>query len=137
LNHLFTGYEEWQGSIPGRTTGALVADRAGRSTSYAIEHLQDRGEIFVNPGDPVYEGMIVGENSRTNDLDVNIVKEKKLTNMRASTAEEALRLLPPRTYSLEQALEFIRDDELLEVTPRAFRFRKRILSANQRPRRDT
>ena len=93
--------------------------------------------IFVSPADRVYEGMIVGENSRPNDLDVNIVKEKRLTNMRASTSEEAIQLLPPRLFSLEQALEFIRDDELLEVTPAAFRFRKRVLAANQRPRRES
>jgi GTP-binding protein len=136
LNHLFDGYDEWQGTITGRTTGALVADRPGKVTGYAIEHLQDRGVIFVNPTEKVYEGMIVGENARPNDLDVNIVKEKKLTNMRASTSEESIHLLPPRQFSLEQALEFVRDDELLEVTPEAFRFRKRVLASNQRPRRE-
>ncbi len=136
LNHLFAGYDEWQGTITSRTTGALVADRPGKTTSYAIEHLQDRGVIFMKPGEKVYEGMIVGENSRANDLDVNIVKEKKLTNMRASGSEDAVHLFPPRQFSLEQALEFIRDDELLEVTPTSFRFRKRVLAANQRPKRD-
>ena len=117
LNHLFDGYEPWQGDIPHRTNGALVADRAGRTTAYAIDHLQARGVLFVGPGEPVYEGMIVGENARENDLDVNITKEKKLTNIRASTSDEAVRLTPPRTMYLEQALEWIRDDELLEVTP--------------------
>lgn len=136
LNHLFDGHDPWQGPITGRTAGVLVADRAGKVTGYAIEHLQDRGEIFVNPTDRVYEGMIVGENARANDMDVNIVKEKKLTNMRASNSEESIHLLPPRQFSLEQALEFIRDDELLEVTPKAFRFRKKVLAANVRPRRD-
>jgi GTP-binding protein len=135
LNHLFDGWEPWQGTIAHRTSGALVADRSGKTTGYAIEHLQDRGEMFVKPGEKVYEGMIVGENARANDLDVNIVKEKKLTNMRASTSEEGIQLLPPRLFSLEQALEFIKDDELLEVTPGSFRFRKRVLAANMRPKR--
>jgi GTP-binding protein len=135
LNHLFDGWEPWQGTIAHRTSGALVADRPGKTTGYAIEHLQDRGEMFVKPGEKVYEGMIVGENARSNDLDVNIVKEKKLTNMRASTSEEGIQLLPPRLFSLEQALEFIKEDELLEVTPGSFRFRKRVLASNMRPKR--
>src|SRR5262245_13942382 len=134
LNHLFDGYDAWQGDIPHRTTGALVADRAGRITAYAIEHAQDRGEMFVEPGERCYEGMVVGENSREQDIDVNIVKEKKLTNMRSSTAEEGVHLLPARRMSLEQALEWIREDELLEVTPASLRFRKRVLQANVRPR---
>src|SRR2546422_10650140 len=134
LNHLFDGYEPWQGEIPHRVTGALVADRAGKVTSYAIEHVQDRGEIFVEPGERVYEGMIVGENSREQDIDVNIIKEKRLTNMRASTAEEGIHLLPARKLSLEQALEWIREDELLEVTPGSLRLRKRVLAANMRPK---
>ena len=134
LNHLFDGYEPWHGEIPHRTTGALVADRPGTVTGYALEHLQDRGEMFVEPGVPVYEGMVVGENSREQDIDVNVVKEKRLTNMRASTAEEGIRLVPARKLSLEQALEWIRDDELLEVTPAGFRLRKRLLQANIRPR---
>jgi GTP-binding protein len=134
LNHLFDGYDSWQGEIPHRTTGALVADRSGRITAYAIEHLQDRGEMFVEPGERCYEGMIVGENSREQDIDVNIVKEKKLTNMRSSTAEEGIHLLPAHRMSLEQALEWIRDDELLEVTPQSLRLRKRGLQANLRPR---
>jgi GTP-binding protein len=134
LNHLFDGYEQWQGEIPHRTTGALVADRAGRITGYAIEHVQDRGEMFVEPGERCYEGMIVGENSREEDIDVNIVKEKRLTNMRSSTAEEGIHLLPARRLSLEQALEWVRDDELLEVTPKSLRLRKRVLAGNVRPR---
>jgi GTP-binding protein len=109
-----------------------VADRAGRATSYAIGHLQPRGELFVSPGDEVYEGMIVGENSRDSDIDVNITKEKKLTNMRASTDEATVQLIPPRVMSLEQALEFLREDELLEVTPKVFRLRKKILPALKR-----
>jgi GTP-binding protein len=132
MNSLFHGYIEWQGEIPTRPTGSLVADRAGRATGYAIFNLQERGEIFVSPGTEVYEGMIVGENARTADLDVNIVKEKKLTNMRASTADEAIRLVPPRILNLEQAIEFIRDDEFVEVTPASIRLRKKILKANQR-----
>ena len=132
MNSLFHGYIEWQGDIPTRPTGSLVADRAGKATGNAIFNLQERGEIFVSPGTEVYEGMIVGENARTADLDVNIVKEKKLTNMRASTADEAIRLVPPRILNLEQAIEFIRDDEFVEVTPASIRLRKKILKANQR-----
>jgi GTP-binding protein len=122
----------WQGDIAHRTNGALVADRAGRATGYAIEALQPRGELFVSPGDEVYEGMVVGENARPNDLDVNITKEKKLTNMRASGSDDTIRLVPPRIMNLEQALEFIREDELVEVTPATFRLRKRMLAANRR-----
>jgi GTP-binding protein len=132
MNSLFHGYIEWQGDIPTRPTGSLVADRAGKATGHAIFNLQERGEIFVSPGTEVYEGMIVGENARTADLDVNIVKEKKLTNMRASTADEAIRLVPPRILNLEQSIEFIRDDEFVEVTPTSIRLRKRVLKANQR-----
>ncbi len=134
LNHLFDGYEPWQGDIPHRTTGALVADRAGKITAYAIEHVQDRGEMFIEPTDRCYEGMIVGENAREEDIDVNIVKEKKLTNMRSSTAEEGVHLLPVHRKTLEQALEWIREDELLEVTPASLRIRKRVLAANVRPK---
>jgi GTP-binding protein len=133
LNHLFDGWAPWQGDIPHRMTGALVADRPGKVTAYAIEHVQDRGEIFVEPNDRVYEGMIVGENSREQDMDVNMVREKKLTNMR-SVGEDAIRLVPVHRLSLEQALEWIRDDELLEVTPSSLRLRKRVLAANLRPR---
>ena len=134
LNHLFDGYEAWQGEIPHRITGALVADRSGKVTAYAMENTQDRGEMFVGPGARVYEGMIVGENPRPEDIDVNIVREKKLTNMRASTSDEGIHLLPVHTMSLEQALEWIREDELLEVTPTSLRLRKRVLAANVRPR---
>ena len=136
MNHLFSGWEPWHGAIPARSTGALVADREGVATAYAIFNLQERGEIFVEPGTAVYEGMIVGENSRQNDMDVNVTKEKKQTNMRASTADEAIRLIPPRQLSLEQAIEFINDDELVEITPKSIRLRKRVLAANQRPRKD-
>ena len=132
LNSLFQGYIEWQGEIPMRPTGSLVADRSGKATGYAIFNLQERGEIFVSPATEVYEGMIVGENAKQADLDVNIVKEKKLTNMRASTADEAIRLVPPRILNLEQAIEFIREDELVEVTPQSIRLRKKTLKANQR-----
>jgi len=132
MNSLFYGYVEWQGDIPRRPTGALVADRPGKATGYAIFNLQERGEMFVEPGTEVYEGMIVGENSRDADLNVNIVKEKKLTNMRASTADEAIRLVPPRLLNLEQAIEFIADDEYVEVTPKSIRLRKKALKANQR-----
>jgi GTP-binding protein len=131
-NHLFDGYEPWQGEIAHRSTGAMVADRPGRATGYAIEHLQPRGELFVSPGDEVYEGMVVGENAREKDIDVNVTKEKKLTNMRASTSDEAVHLVPPRTMSLEQALEFLAEDELLEVTPVSLRLRKKILPAVRR-----
>ncbi|MGA2152938.1 MAG: translational GTPase TypA [Bryobacteraceae bacterium] len=132
MNSLFHGYIEWQGDIPTRPTGSLVADRPGRATGHAIFNLQERGEIFIAPGAEVYEGMVIGENAREKDLDVNIVKEKKLTNMRASTADEAIRLVPPRILNLEQAIEFVRDDELVEVTPASIRLRKKILKANQR-----
>jgi GTP-binding protein len=132
LNHLFDGWAPWQGDIPRRATGALVADRDGRATAYAIDHLQPRGEFFVRPGDPVYEGQVVGEHVRENDLDVNVTKEKRLTNMRASTADEGVRLQPPRVMSLEQCLEWIRDDELLEVTPQALRLRKKALRGRRR-----
>jgi len=135
MHHLFEGWEPWHGPIPDRPTGALVADRPGPATAYAIANLQERGEMFIEPGLPVYEGMIVGENSRPNDLDVNITREKKQTNMRASTADEAIRLIPPRQLSLEQAIEFINNDELVEVTPKSLRLRKRILAANMRPKR--
>jgi len=132
MNSLFHGYIEWQGEIPMRPTGSLVSDRPGKATGYAIFNLQERGEMFLAPGTEVYEGMIVGENARDSDLNVNIVKEKKLTNMRASTADEAIRLVPPRLLNLEQAIEFVREDELVEVTPKSIRLRKRVLRANQR-----
>ena len=136
MNHLFAGWEPWHGPIPARATGALVADRAGHATAFAISNLQERGEIFIDPQTEVYEGMIVGENARTNDLDVNVTKEKKQTNMRASTADEAIRLIPPRRLGLEQAIEFINDDELVEVTPKSIRLRKRVLPGNLRPKKE-
>jgi GTP-binding protein len=135
MNHLFAGWEPWHGAIPARGTGALVADREGAATAYALFNLQERGEIFVEPGTVVYEGMVIGENARQNDMDVNPTKEKKQTNMRASTADEAIRLIPPRKLTLEQAIEFINDDELVEVTPRSIRLRKRVLPGNQRPKK--
>jgi GTP-binding protein len=135
MNTLLEGYVEWQGEIARRGTGVLVADRAGDTTAYALSHMEDRGELFVGPGTAVYEGMIVGENARPADMDVNVTKPKKLTNMRASTADEAIRLTPFRALNLEQALEFINDDELVEVTPGAIRLRKRVLAANLRPKR--
>ena len=135
LNTMFLRWGEWLGAMRGRATGSLVADRTGETTTYALYNLQERGTLFVRPGTRVYEGMIIGENARAVDLDVNAVKEKKLTNMRASTADEAMRLVPPKELSLEQALEFIADDELVEVTPDSIRLRKRVLPANQRPKR--
>jgi GTP-binding protein len=134
LNTLFMRWGRWQGEMEGRGSGSLVADRPGEATSYAIYNLQERGDIFVKPQTPVYEGMIVGENSRDVDLDVNIIREKKLTNMRASTADEALRLVPVRELTLEQAIEYITDDELVEVTPQSIRMRKKTLVANMRPK---
>jgi GTP-binding protein len=134
MNHIFSSWEPWHGAIPSRETGALVADRSGVATAYAIFNLQERGEIFIDPGTEVYEGMLVGENSRTADMDVNVTKEKKQTNMRASSADEAIRLIPPRRLGLEQAIEFINDDELVEVTPATIRLRKKILASNMRPK---
>jgi GTP-binding protein len=135
MNHLFAGWEPWHGAISSRQNGALVADRTGIATAYAIYNLQERGEIFIDPGTQVYEGMIIGENSRPSDMDVNVTKEKKQTNMRASSADEAIRLIPPRKLSLENAIEFINDDELVEITPKSIRLRKRIMAANMRPKR--
>ena len=132
LNHLYDGYEPWQGPLSQRQTGALVADRQGISTTYALFHLQPRGVLFIRENTSVFEGMIIGENSRENDLDVNVIKEKKLTNMRAANADDALQLIPPRIMSLEQAIDFIKEDELIEVTPKSIRLRKKILQANRR-----
>jgi len=137
LTHRFERFDEWAGEIPHRTTGALVADRKGKVTGYALLNLQDRGEFFVAPGDRVYEGMIVGENNRPQNLDVNMTKEKKLTNMRAAAGEELERLPPPRDMSLEEAIEFIRNDELIEITPEAFRLRKRHRDPKERKRANT
>jgi GTP-binding protein len=135
MNSLFDGYTEWQGEIPHRLTGALIADRNGISTAYALWGLQERGELFVGPGIELYEGMIIGENAKDDDLDVNAVREKKLTNMRASTADEAIRLVPFRNLNLEQAIEFIADDEFVEITPKSLRLRKKVLQSNKRKRR--
>jgi GTP-binding protein len=135
MNHIFAGWEPWHGPIPARSTGVLVADRTGTATAYALANLQERGSIFIDPGTAVYEGMVIGENSRVSDMDVNVTKEKKQTNMRASTADEAIRLVPPHIMGLEQAIEFINDDELVEVTPKTIRVRKRILAGNIRPKK--
>lgn len=132
MNSLFHGYIDWQGEIQMRPTGSLISDRAGVATGFAISNIQERGTIFISPTTEVYEGMIIGENARDNDLDVNIVREKKLTNMRASTSDEAIRIVPPKILNLEQAIEFIKEDELVEVTPKSIRLRKKILKANQR-----
>jgi GTP-binding protein len=132
LHHVFEGYEPWHGELRTRLSGSLVADRRGPTTSFALMNLQERGEMFVGPGVEVYEGMIVGENARPEDMDVNPTKEKKLTNMRSSTADELVRLVPHRELSLEQALEFIREDESAEVTPKHVRLRKAVLPAQER-----
>jgi GTP-binding protein len=135
LNTIFLRWGEWMGDMRGRATGSLVADRMGETTTFALFNLQERGTLFARPGTKVYEGMVIGENARAVDLDVNAIKEKKLTNMRASSADEAMRLVPVKELSLEQALEFIADDELVEVTPQTIRLRKRVLRANERPKR--
>ena len=135
LNTLFLRWGDWQGVLRGRSTGSLVADRTGETTTYALFNLQERGTLFIRPGTKVYEGMIIGENARAVDLDVNAIKEKKLTNMRAASADEAMRLVPPKELSLEQAIEFIGEDELVEVTPQNIRLRKRVLRANERPKK--
>ena len=134
LHHVFDGFEPWHGELRTRPTGSLVADRAGTATAFALMGLQERGTLFIAPGTEVYEGMVVGENARAEDMDVNPTKEKKLTNMRSSTADELVRLIPPRRLSLEQALEFIRGDECVEVTPGAVRLRKVVLDAAARRR---
>ncbi len=135
LHSLFDGWTEYAGELASRNTGALVADRPGKTTAFALWNLQERGELFVGPGTEVYEGMIVGENSREADMDVNVTKEKKQTNMRASTADEAIRLVPHRVLTLEMAIEFIADDEFVEITPQSIRIRKKVLDAKRRPRR--
>ncbi|MDX6297664.1 MAG: GTP-binding protein [Nocardioidaceae bacterium] len=131
-NHVFEGYEAWVGDLRTRSSGSLVSDRAGMATSYAMFNLQERGSLFVEPGTEVYEGMLVGENSRSDDMDVNITKPKKLTNVRSATADELERLVPPRRLSLEQSLEFCREDECVEVTPTAVRLRKLVLDQQER-----
>jgi GTP-binding protein len=134
MNSLFDGHIEWQGEIPHRLTGALISDRDGVTTPYALYNLQERGELFIGPTISVYEGMIIGENAKDNDLDVNVVREKKLTNMRSSTSDMAIRLVPFRNLNLEQAIEFITDDEFVEVTPKSLRLRKKVLQFNKRKR---
>jgi GTP-binding protein len=134
LNHLFDGYEPWFGPMSKRKTGALVADRPGKATTYALNHLQPRGVLFISENTPVYEGMVIGENSREKDLDVNVTKEKKLTNMRAAGSDEMIQLIPPKIMNLEQAIEFIREDEYIEITPQSIRLRKKVLQANKRPK---
>jgi GTP-binding protein len=135
LNTLFLKFDKWQGEMRSRQTGSLVADRMGETNTYALYNLQERGALFVMPQTKVYEGMIIGENARSVDLDVNAIKEKKLSNMRTTSADEAMRLVPVRDMSLERALEFIADDELIEVTPKSIRLRKRVLKSNERPKR--
>jgi GTP-binding protein len=134
FNHLFDGYDPWHGPITKRSTGTLVADRSGKATTYALFHLQPRGTLFIKENTAVYEGMVVGENSRENDLDVNVTKEKKLTNIRAAGSDDALLLIPPKILDLEQAIEFIKEDELVEVAPTSLRVRKKILEASKRPK---
>jgi GTP-binding protein len=135
LNTIFLRFDKWQGEMKGRGTGSLISDRMGEATTYALYALQERGTLFTKPQTKVYEGMIVGENARVVDLDVNPIKEKKLSNMRTTSTDEAMRLVPVKDLSLEQALEFIADDELVEVTPKAIRLRKRVLKANERPKK--
>jgi GTP-binding protein len=135
IHSIFAGWVPYQGEMAARPTGALVADRAGVTTTYALNNIQERGTLFLGPGVEVYEGMIVGENAREDDMDVNATKEKKLTNMRASVADEAIRLVPFRAPTLEQALEFIAEDEFAEITPKSLRLRKKILAANRRPKK--
>jgi GTP-binding protein len=135
IHSIFDDWIEYGGEMALRPTGALVADRAGVSTAYALWNIQERGELFVGPTIDVYEGMIVGENSREQDMEVNVTREKKLTNMRSSSADEAIRLIPHRELSLEQAIEFIADDEFVEITPKSIRLRKKVLQYNKRPRR--
>src|SRR5690606_5788294 len=134
LHHVFERYEPWAGSIRARSRGSLVADRQGPTTAYSLLSLQDRGQLFIGPAVDVYEGMIVGENARADDMDVNPTKEKRLTNVRASSSDNCERLIPPRPLSLEQALEFIAEDECVEVAPATVRLRKVILDQTERGR---
>jgi GTP-binding protein len=135
MNRLFHEWGAWRGEVPGRRNGALISNDQGSAVLYALWYLEERGSLFVNPGEAVYEGMIIGENSRPEDLDVNPLKEKKLSNVRAAGKDEAMRLTPPRRYSLEQAISWINEDELVEVTPKSIRIRKRWLDPNERKRR--
>jgi GTP-binding protein len=134
MNRLFAGYQPWAGPMEGRRNGSLISTEAGEAIHYALFYIQERGTLFVNPGDKVYEGLILGENSRGSDLEVNPIKEKKLTNVRASGKDDAMLLIPPRRMNLEQAIAYIEDDELVEVTPSAVRLRKRHLDSNERKR---
>jgi GTP-binding protein len=134
LHQLFAGYDRWAGEIKHRLSGVLVADRAGLTTGYALDQLQERGELFVGPQTEVYEGMIVGENARADDMDVNPTREKQKTNIRSAMADDAIKLVPPLIMSLEQALEFVAGDELVELTPSSIRLRKRFLDQNARRR---
>jgi GTP-binding protein len=135
LTSLFDSYAPWKGLIPGRKKGALISNCTGKVTAYACFSIQDRGSLFVGPGEEVYEGMVVGEHTRDNDLVVNVTKGKQLTNVRASGSDENIILTPPRTFSLEQAIDFIQDDELVEITPHFIRLRKRFLIENERKRK--
>jgi GTP-binding protein len=132
MHHRFFDYGPWAGPLAGRTRGVLVADREGLASAYALFSLQERGTFFIGPREPAYEGMVVGEHARAGDLDVNVSREKKMTNIRAATADDNILLEPPRRVSLEMALEYIEDDELIEITPDAVRLRKRVLNVNER-----
>ena len=132
MNSLFDGYERYRGDCPSRFTGSIVADRAGKAVAYALFNLEPRGRLFLTPGAPVYEGLIVGEHNRAQDINVNACKEKKLTNIRASGKDDAVLLSPVMRLTLEQAISFIREDELVEVTPKSIRLRKAVLSASRR-----
>jgi GTP-binding protein len=136
LTAVFENYGPWKGPIPGRLKGVMVSGNQGKTTGYAMFSLQERGSLFVNPGNEVYEGMIVGENNRDNDLIVNVTREKHLTNVRASGSDENIILTPPRTFTLETAIDFINDDEVVEVTPKSIRLRKRLMKEHERKRAD-
>ena len=136
MNRLFAGYGPWRGPIEGRRNGSLISNNDGETTQYSLWYLQDRGTLFMNPSERVYTGLIVGEHSRENDLDVNVIQEKKLTNIRAAGKDDAMLLVPPRRMSLEQAIAYIEDDELVEVTPTAVRLRKRYLDPHERKKND-
>lgn len=134
MNRLFKGYEPYRGSIEGRRNGVLISNGQGEAVAYALFGLDDRGQMFINPGDKVYEGMLVGEHNRDNDLEVNVLKGKQLTNIRAAGKDETIKLTPPRKMTLEDAMAYIQDDELLEVTPKSIRLRKLHLDPNERKR---
>jgi GTP-binding protein len=134
MHHLFSHFSPWKDGMPGRRRGVLIAFETGEATAYGLHNIEDRGVLYLSPGDQVYAGMIVGENAREADLEVNVCKKKQLTNFRSSAADDAIRLAPPKIFSLEQAMEYIQEDELVEVTPTAIRMRKKILDRNQRSR---